>query len=78
MHVKRGSFFVPGLSDFQYLPMVKNVDGTYSSISDDVTVTKLQPAAWFDKPAPLYLPPPIFFTSRPTDKLLVSRTSKTT
>lgn len=49
-----------GLSDFQYLPMTRLPDGTYSSIRQQVFITKLHTSSWMNEPSPLFLPPPLF------------------
>ena len=49
-----------GLSDFQYLLVDREPDGTYRAIHNQVYLTDLQSRSWLDQQTPLCLLPPTF------------------
>ncbi|XP_064649634.1 general transcription factor 3C polypeptide 5-like [Lineus longissimus] len=53
-------FKFEALMDFQYLPMMRTKQDTYKSIRDQLVISKLEHSSWIQKPAPLFLLPPLF------------------
>ncbi|XP_035246853.1 general transcription factor 3C polypeptide 5 [Anguilla anguilla] len=49
-----------GMSDFQYLAMHTEADGTQTSLYDKILLCKPEKKDFFYKEVPLYIPPPIF------------------
>ena len=49
------------MSDFQYLPVQKQEDGSYKSIYDQIVLDKLiSHKEYFNRDAPLFMPPLVF------------------
>lgn len=48
------------MADFQYLAMHNESDGTQVSLYDQIILNKPEKKDFFDRPVPLFIPPPIF------------------